>query len=86
MRDIPIPMMTVTICSKGLCKQTFLWVGEWQKGHKNTHIKGHGTPGILLWLVTALLPTVHTWPVLFQSHRRKLACNLNVLEKGNKES
>lgn len=83
MRDAPIPMMAVTICTKGPCKQTFLWVGEWQKGHKNTHIKGQETPGILLWLVTALLPTGHTWVVLFQRHRRKLVCDLNVLGRGN---
>lgn len=60
MRNTPIPMMAVTICTQGPCKQTFLRVGEWQKRHKNTHITGHKTSGIVLWLVTALLPTVHT--------------------------
>lgn len=48
----PHPLMAITICTNRLCKQTFLWVREWQKQHENTHIKGHKTSGIVLWLVT----------------------------------
>lgn len=46
-RNIPIPTTTLTICTKGPCKQTLCRVCEWQNPAKNTHIRTHKTSGVV---------------------------------------